>query len=40
MVTVSMPIYYTENGIRKILGAAGIDVTMETFLKFGLEDEV
>ena len=39
MVTVSMPIYYTENGIRKILGAAGIDVPMETFEAYGLEDE-
>ena len=26
VVTVSMPIYYEENGIRTILGVAGIDV--------------
>lgn len=35
-----MPIYYEESGIRKILGVAGIDVTMETFANFGIEDEV
>ena len=39
MVTVSMPIYYTESSVRKILGVAGIDVTMETFKQFGLEEE-
>ena len=26
LVTVSMPIYYEENGIRSILGVSGIDV--------------
>lgn len=26
LVTVSMPIYYEENGVRSILGVAGIDV--------------
>ena len=43
MVTVSMPIYYEETGIRKILGVAGIDVVMATFEQFGFsiaeEDE-
>ena len=39
MVTVSMPIYYEESGIRKILGVAGIDVVMETFKSYGYEDE-
>ena len=39
MVTVSMPIYYEEGGIRKILGVAGIDVVMETFKQYGYEDE-
>lgn len=29
MVTVSMPIYYTEDGIRSVLGVAGIDVLWE-----------
>ena len=35
MVTVSMPIYYEESGIRKILGAAGIDVFWEK-VEFGM----
>ena len=39
MVTVSMPIYYREGTIRKILGVAGIDVVMETFYQFGFSDE-
>ena len=29
MVTVSMPIYYEESGIRSILGVAGIDILWE-----------
>ena len=29
MVTVSMPIYYEESGIRSILGVAGIDILYE-----------
>ena len=28
MVTVSMPVYYYENNIRKILGVVGVDVSM------------
>ena len=28
MVTVSMPVYFTENGARQILGVVGIDVSM------------
>jgi hypothetical protein len=40
MVTVSMPIYYTEGGIRKILGAAGIDVLMEQIYFDQSEEEV
>ena len=31
MVTVSMPIYYEESGIRAILGVAGIDILWEQF---------
>lgn len=38
MVTVSMPIYYEENGIRQILGVAGIDVVMQTFTDFGIKE--
>lgn len=38
MVTVSMPIYYTENGIRKILGVTGLDVVMSTFDQFNFAD--
>ena len=38
MVTVSMPIYYTEEGIRRILGVAGIDVLMEQ-IYFGQSEE-
>lgn len=38
MVTVSMPIYYTEGGIRRILGVAGIDVLMEQ-IYFGQSEE-
>ena len=39
MVTVSMPIYYTQSGIRKTLGVAGLDVVMSTFDPFGFSDE-
>lgn len=39
LVTVSMPIYYEEGGIRTILGVAGIDVTMDHLETFGLTDE-
>jgi hypothetical protein len=39
MVTVSLPVYYTENSVRKILGVVGIDVVMNTFYNFGFEDE-
>ena len=28
MVTVSQPVYYFENGIRKTLGVVGLDVSM------------
>ena len=38
MVTVSMPIYYTENGTRFVLGVAGIDVLMEQFEALGLNE--
>ncbi len=38
MVTASMPIYYVEQGIRKILGVAGIDVVMQTFSDFGITE--
>lgn len=27
LVTVSMPIYYEESGIRSILGVAGLDIS-------------
>ena len=39
MVTVSMPIYYVENDIRKILGVAGIDVVISQFESFGLDED-
>ena len=40
MVTVSMPIYYEESGIRTILGVAGIDILWGQ-IEFGMtEDEV
>ena len=39
MVTVSMPIYYEEDNITKILGVAGIDVVMAQFESFGLDEE-
>ena len=39
MVTVSMPIYYTQNNIRKILGVTGLDVVMPAFDQFGFSDE-
>ena len=40
MVTVSMPIYHEESGIRTILGVAGIDILWEQ-IEFGMtEDEV
>ena len=38
MVTVSMPIYYQESGIRTILGVAGIDILMEQ-IYFGYSEE-
>ena len=31
MVTVSMPVYYEENSIRKILGVIGLDVSLPKF---------
>lgn len=39
MVTVSMPIYYEENGIRVILGVAGIDILWGQIESFGLSEE-
>ena len=44
MVTVSMPVYYSEkdqNGkiIRKILGVVGVDVIMQTIFDFGKTEE-
>lgn len=39
MVTVSMPIYYIHNNIRKILGVTGLDVVMSAFDQFGFADE-
>ena len=39
MVTVSMPVYYTENNIRTILGVIGLDVSMTHLATFGLTDE-
>ena len=39
MVTVSMPIYYEENGIRIILGVAGIDILWGQIESFGLSEE-
>ena len=38
MVTVSMPIYYEENGVRVILGVAGIDILWEQ-IAFGMTEE-
>lgn len=38
MVTVSMPIYYEESGIRTILGVAGIDILMDQ-ISFGFSEE-
>ena len=38
LVTVSMPIYYTEGSIRSILGVAGIDVTVDQ-ISFGMSEE-
>jgi hypothetical protein len=38
MVTVSMPVYYTENGLRSILGVAGIDILWEQ-IEFGLTEK-
>ena len=35
MVTVSMPISYQENGIRYILGVAGIDILWGQIESFG-----
>ena len=40
MVTVSMPIYYQENGIRSILGVAGIDILMEQISFNQTEEDV
>lgn len=39
LVTVSMPIYYEERDVRKILGVAGIDVVMAKLTdSFGLSE--
>lgn len=38
MVTVSMPIYYTENDIRSVLGVAGIDILWDQ-ISFGMDEE-
>ena len=37
-MTVSMPAYYSENGVRKVLGVAGVDVTMSQMQSFGFND--
>lgn len=37
--TVSMPIYYTENEERYILGVAGLDVSWESLRSLGKTDE-
>ena len=37
LVTVSMPIYYEESGIRTILGVAGIDVLYSS-IEFGMTE--
>ena len=39
MVTVSMPVYYEENGARVVLGAVGIDVLIKTITNFGISEE-
>lgn len=36
LVTISMPVYYQENGITQILGVAGIDVRVSQFTSFNL----
>lgn len=38
-MTVSMPVYYMEDGVRKVLGVIGIDVVMDTFYNSGFADE-
>ena len=39
MVTVSMPIYYEESGVRIILGVAGIDILWGQIESFGYPEE-
>lgn len=38
MVTVSMPIYYTENSIRSVLGVAGIDISLAQYFDMNEEE--
>ena len=38
LVTVSKPIYFSENGIRTILGVAGIDVLYSS-IEFGMTEK-
>lgn len=37
MVTVSMPAYFYANGVKQLLGVAGVDIVMSRFDEFGMD---
>lgn len=39
LVTVSLPVYYTEGDVTEVIGVVGLDVVMKTFYDFGYTRE-